>query len=495
MTMETTAVLVGVIVFLIFYLIFYKRDKRFNLPPGPPVLPYIGTAYVFDVSMASLVLAKRRYGDATTMYFGPLRGVMLNTYELVREACVTKAADFSDRGNDLSFCIRKINPDMRGIINSDLHESLRHNRAATLAILRSLGVGRATMEERILEEARDLCKQLTSSQAQPLEPWHLLTCAVLNVLLHIMFNKRLNTTDERLAEIVRTTDDVIKCSYHQAYIDAFPYLRYVPPFSRTYAKLVEGDARMREIMWQYAQQVLDDFDEEDESTFIDYWTKQQQQRGTNGSDDVSDKDNLRYILRDFLIAGSETTTTSLRWTLLFLANRPELQERVHAQIASVVGLERQVRLADREALPLVEAFMWEIQRYNTIVPAALPHFTRRGAKLGAYDIPPCTIVVANLHAIHMNPEVFPKPRDFNPERFIDASTGKFVRHPHVIPFNIGKRSCLGELLARQELFLFTSALIQHFRFLPPEGVKRIDERGIVGFTHSPKSFKIRAVPR
>ena len=462
--MDLTSVLLGATVFLIFYVIFFKRDRGYRLPPGPPVLPYIGTAYVYEVSMAQLVLGKRRYGDAMTMYFGPLRGVMLNTFKLVREAFVTKAADFSDRGNDRSFCIRQINSSMQGIINSDLHASLQHDRATTLAILRSLGVGRATMEERILDEARDLCERLIATQSQAVDPWHLLTCAVLNVMLHITVNQRLDANDERLAEIVRTTDDVIKCSYHQAYIDAFPFLRHVPPFSRTYNKLLRGDARMREIMWRYAQQVLDDMESERDTNFVNCWTQQQ-----DGEASESDDVNLRYILRDFLIAGSETTTTSLRWTLVFLANRPELQERVHAQIADVIGLERQVRLADRDALPLLEALIWENQRYNTIVPVGLPHFTQCGGKLGEFDIPAETFVAANLHAIHMNPAVFPQPRNFNPDRFIDDVTGKFVRHAHVIPFSVGKRSCLGELLARQELFLLTAALLQNFRFPATRG--------------------------
>ena len=207
-----------------------------------------------------------------------------------------------------------------------------------------------------------------------------------------------------------------------------------------------------------------------------------------------DEENLQYILRDFLLAGSETTTTSIKWTLLFVANRPELQDRVHAEISHVVGSGRQVRLSDRESLPLLEALIWEIQRYNTIVPLGLPHFSKVHSTIGKYDVPPRTFIAANLYAIHMNADVFEKPHDFRPERFIDAR-GRFVKHAHVIPFGIGKRSCLGELLARQELFLFTATLLQRFRFLPARGVTSLDERGVLGFTYGPKKFSIRAIPR
>ena len=94
----------------------------------------------------------------------------------------------------------------------------------------------------------------------------------------------------------------------------------------------------------------------------------------------------------------------------------------------------------------------------------------------------------------MDEDIFDQPREFRPERFLDTH-GQFVKHPSMIPFGIGKRNCLGEILARQELFLFTAVLIQNFKFVLPDGVDKIDEEGIEHFVYSPKPFRIRALSR
>ena len=67
-------------------------------------------------------------------------------------------------------------------------------------------------------------------------------------------------------------------------------------------------------------------------------------------------------------------------------------------------------------------------------------------------------MLTNIYAIHHDPAHFPEPNTFKPERFLED--GRFQSHSHVMPFSMGKRSCLGESLARMELFLFLTAILQ-----------------------------------
>ena len=122
-----------------------------------------------------------------------------------------------------------------------------------------------------------------------------------------------------------------------------------------------------------------------------------------------------------------------------------------------------------------------------------PHFTKVDTKLRGYDIPANTFIVPNTMGIHLDRDIFDQPTVFRPERFLD-SDGKFVKNEHVIPFGIGKRSCLGELLARQ-LFLFTAFLVQRFEFKLPEGIEKITEEGHENIVYCPKRFKICAIPK
>ena len=194
-----------------------------------------------------------------------------------------------------------------------------------------------------------------------------------------------------------------------------------------------------------------------------------------------------------LLAGTETTATSLKWSIIILANNPDIQAKLHAELHRVLEPDQVIRLKDKERLPYLEAFIWEVQRFKTIGPLALPHSTQTATKLCGYDIPADSFIFANLTGIHMDETVFEHPTEFRPERFLD-SEGRFQKHPNVIPFGIGKRSCLGEILARHELFLFTAVLTQRFKFVLPEGISRISEEGVLNFVYCPERFKIRAIP-
>jgi len=94
----------------------------------------------------------------------------------------------------------------------------------------------------------------------------------------------------------------------------------------------------------------------------------------------------------------------------------------------------------------------------------------------------------------MDPNVWDKPHEFRPERFLDDE-GNVVNKELMIAFSLGKRSCLGELLARQEVYLFITGLVQQFHIRPPEGVERINARDELAGTLAPSSYHIRLIAR
>ncbi|XP_053095087.1 cytochrome P450 2K6-like [Pangasianodon hypophthalmus] len=139
---------------------------------------------------------------------------------------------------------------------------------------------------------------------------------------------------------------------------------------------------------------------------------------------------------NLFVAGTDTTSTTLRWGMLLMAKYPHIQVRVHEEIDRVIG-GRQPVVEDRKNLPYTDAVIHEIQRLANIIPMSLPHTTS------------------------------------------------------------WRRVCLGESLARMELFLFFSSLLQHFRFTPPPGVSedQLDLTGVVGITVNPSPHKLCAVKR
>ena len=101
--------------------------------------------------------------------------------------------------------------------------------------------------------------------------------------------------------------------------------------------------------------------------------------------------------------------------------------------------------------------------------------------------------MANFWAVHNDETLWKKPEIFNPDRFLDEK-GNFVRSSQVIPFSVGPRYCLGELLARMETFIFLVSLVQRFEFLPDPNEDKLPDidNGSNGALFVAKHFKLVA---
>ncbi|XP_041913253.1 cytochrome P450 2J2-like [Alosa sapidissima] len=196
---------------------------------------------------------------------------------------------------------------------------------------------------------------------------------------------------------------------------------------------------------------------------------------------------------DLFLAGTETTSTTLQWGLLLLIKYPDVQEKMQAEIDHVVGQSRQPSMADRANMPYTDAVIHEIQRVGNVIPLNGPRKAARNTILGGYFIPKGTALMTNLTSVLFDKSEWETPGEFNPGHFLD-SEGKFRRRDAFMPFSAGKQVCLGEQLARMELFLFFVSLFQKFRFSMQEGVK-LSLEGDVGITRSPFPFKILAHTR
>ncbi len=103
--------------------------------------------------------------------------------------------------------------------------------------------------------------------------------------------------------------------------------------------------------------------------------------------------------------------------------------------------------------------------------------------------------MANLSAVMHNERDFPEPDKFRPERYLDPDSGHFRPHPKVVPFGVGKRRCLGEKLAREEVFCFFVTLLQRFHLEKADPAAELTTEPVVGITLTPKYFEVKMIPR
>ncbi len=173
-----------------------------------------------------------------------------------------------------------------------------------------------------------------------------------------------------------------------------------------------------------------------------------------------------------LIAGHETSALSLTWAFAWLGRHADVAERLQQEID---GLSRDDDINAILALPYLDAVVKECLRLYPAVPEVV-RMLAKPMTLAGYELPAGINVAASSAILHMNPELYPNPERFNPERFLERSYGGF----EFIPFGGGDRICIGNHFGVFEVKIVLATLLSRGRFtlLDKETIK-VKRRGFL----------------
>ncbi len=208
-------------------------------------------------------------------------------------------------------------------------------------------------------------------------------------------------------------------------------------------------------------------------------------------------DMTNDLCMDMLLAGTDTSTQTINWTLLLLANRPRIQAKVHEELDGVIGSDALPTVDDRTRLPYTFACLAESMRYRTIGPLAVPHQATENTEVGGYLIPAGAQVLGNIYSIHHDPRFWDSPDQFIPERFLpqaDGSPSAALNGNAFIPFGTGHRRCPGRRFAETTVWLHVTRMLHRLRFGTPAG-RPLPEGEVFGLAISPKPYFLRAERR
>ncbi|XP_014676830.1 PREDICTED: cytochrome P450 2C15-like [Priapulus caudatus] len=482
-------------ILIVAVLLRYLKSRR-NVPPGPRGLPILGSVLSMggrpDLYLNDMA---KIYGPVMSVNIGPRLNVILNDVDAAKEAFLKQGEVFSGRSKLLFFdvFVATILGDARNLNHGVVLSTgklWKEQRKFSLEKLREFGMGRVSLEEKIKEEVSCLLAELKSTNSQAFDMQTILMMSVCNVISSIVFGNRFEYDDEQFKILLKALSDQFALISVAGVLNFIPWLQHFPPFNARVKEAIHNDRVIVDVLMAKREAHIADFDNDNIRDFIDaYLSEIKSERAAGRQTTSFSESELLFVVADLFGGGTETTTTTLRWAMLFMLKHPTVCQKVQTEIDEVIGRGRMACMADKKNMPYTEATITEVQRLGNIAPLGVPHLTLEEVEFGGYTIPANTPVIANMTAILRDPAHFPNPDIFDPERFLDEE-GRFVKNEAMIPFSIGRRVCLGESIARMELFLFFTSILQNFDIKLAAGAPEPSFDGILGLTWMPMPSKI-----
>ncbi|KFQ63639.1 Cytochrome P450 2C9, partial [Pelecanus crispus] len=429
-----TVVFLVCIACLLSFAAWRGRSVKGKMPPGPAPLPILGNVLQVKPKNLAQTLQKlsEEYGPLFTVHLGSDPVVVLHGYDVVKEALIDHADEFSARGH-MPIGDRANNGS--GIVFSNNEEWVQIRRFA-LSTLRNFGMGKRSIEERIQEETDYLLEEINKTEGTPFDPTFMLSCAVSNVICSIVFGKRCDYKDKKFLALISNMNNIFEMMnshWGQLYQMFSKILDYLPgPHNKIFT---EFDA-LKAFVLEEVKMHQDSLDPSSPQDFIDCFLSKMQEEKEHHNSSFHMK-NLINSAFDLFIAGTETTSTTIRYGLLLLLKYPKIQEKVQEEIDRVVGQSRKPCVADRTQMPYTDAVIHEIQRFISLLPLSLPHTVTRDTCFREYVIPKGTTVFPSLSSVLHDGKEFPNPNEFNPGHFLNEN-GTFRKSEFFMPFSAGK---------------------------------------------------------
>ena len=182
-------------------------------------------------------------------------------------------------------------------------------------------------------------------------------------------------------------------------------------------------------------------------------------------------------VQDLFIAGTETNSLSVEWTMAELLRQPAVMSKVRAELQEVLGAKQYPDESDISRLPYLRAVLMESMRLHPPSPLMMPHEAMaEGAEVGGFAVPKGATVIINLCAVMRDPATWTQPDAFVPERFIGVHMDFRVKDDRFefMPFGAGRRACPGMPMASRVVTLVLASLLHRFEWRLPEGMQPAD---------------------
>ncbi|CAB3398767.1 unnamed protein product [Caenorhabditis bovis] len=478
----------------------YKRRRR--LPPGPISIPLIGNLhqiayYTWKTGgvVEMMDAFRKKYGNVFTLWLGPVPAVNLADYESAHEAMVKHGHKYADKYLSPLFAYTRNN---RGVLMTN-GEAWSVQRRFALQTLRSMGMGKDVMEARIIDELDDRFADIDEMAVDgitTIKANELFDVTVGSIINGVLSGERFGKRPEAFWELKAHLEA------NQKRLTPFQMMMPLWAMKLLYKNEIDLLAKNRQRVIDYVgrdavkrieevragRRVINKANADD---FIDAYILRMLEEEEEGTSNHFNVDELKAVLLDLWIAGQETTATTLCSGVLHLLHHPEEMRKIRDELHVVTDSStRRLSLKDRVRTPYLNATLAEIQRHASILSVNFWRVNDEPIVIAGHPIDAGAIVAAQLSVLHRNETVFVGDCDaFRPSRFVDDEQ----LASRVIPFGIGKRACLGEGLARAELYLILGNLLLRYELRPHGELPKIENVMKLSILKKPPKYDLEFV--
>ncbi|TFK75624.1 cytochrome P450 [Pluteus cervinus] len=460
---------------------------RKMMPPGPLGVPWIGNKHQLPAVKPWRKFAEwnKEYGPVVSIHLGTTPVILLGTAQGAWDLLEKRSDIYSSRPRFI-MSGEILSDNMRGLMlpNNDrwrrwrklLHTGFHSKRADTYRDIQSLES--TIMMHQMLNTPRYYERHLQRYAA--------------SVVTSVTYGRRVDSVDEWVVkENMEAMDYLTSVNIPGKYlVESWPWLLKLPRSLQWFRR--EPEARKQRDI-NFLMHLLNDVKTRmQDGTVPDCLTSQSiTDINKLGMSEVE----LAYAVSSPFGAGIETTAGTLTTFILAMLHFPGAMRKAQAEIDRVVGPDRIPEFDDKENLPYIKALVNETLRWRPVaVLGGSPHAVTADDVYQGMFIPKGSTIFANLAGIMHDPEIFPSPDSFLPERFLETLNPRLQTFE--LPFGFGRRICPGMHLALNSIFINVARILWGFDILPSETGDLPDSWNYTnGFNSRPVSFDCRLVPR